>query len=125
MLKQLLCSIGLIGLALILLATRSSPWFDLGIGLLLLGGLLALFTVQDAIVLALQRSGRPADSYRVLVHLGSAIMAMIAATAFADDDPRVHDIRWFLLIGLPLLPYLHALLWKAITRYLFGCGKSL
>jgi hypothetical protein len=125
MLKRVLCSIGLIGLALILLTVRSSPWFDLGVGLLLLGGLLVLFTVQDAIVLALQRSGRPADSYRVLVHLGSALMAMIAISAFTDDDPRIHDIRWVLLIALPLLPYLYAFLWKAITRYLFGCGKSL
>jgi len=52
-------------------------------------------------------------------------MAMIAITAFTDDDPRVHDIRWFLMIALPLLPYLYAFLWKAMTRYLFGCGKSL
>jgi hypothetical protein len=120
MLERVLWNIGLITLAVMLLAVKTSPWLDIGIGLLILGSVLTLFTIRDAIVLALQRSGRSADRDRVLVHLGAVIMAMIAAPAFFSDAPRVHSVRWYLMVGLPLSLYLFSFLWGVMTRCLFG-----
>lgn len=120
MLKRVLYDIGLVVIALILLATRTSPWFDVGVGLLILGCVLTLFTIRDAIVSVLQRLGMPPDRDRALVHLAAAIMAMCAATTFFDNNQRIHGIRWFLMVALPLAPYLLASLWGAVTRCLFG-----
>lgn len=92
-------------------------WLDIGIGLFLLGCVMALFRVRDIIHRTLQRRGLDVSRDRVLVHLCAVVMAAFGAAMTLDDtDPRMAGIRWPLIIGLALSVYAFDALW----RLLFG-----
>lgn len=92
-------------------------WLDIGIGLFLLGSVMALFCVRDIIHLALQRRSLDVSRDRVLVHVCAVVMAALGAVMTLDDtDPRMGGIRWPLIIGLALGVYALDALW----RLLFG-----
>lgn len=92
-------------------------WLDIGIGLLLLGSIMALFCVRELIYRALQRRGRESSRDRVLVHLCAVVIASIAAAmTFDDSDPRMAGIRWPLIIGLALGVYAFGALWRLLFR---------
>jgi hypothetical protein len=109
----------LIDLALMLLGCfvvrLGDYWLNIGIGLFLLGCVMALFRVRDIIHRALQRRGLDISRDRVLVHLCAVVMAALGA-ALTLDDPRMAGIRWPLIIGLALCVYAFDALW----RRLFG-----
>jgi hypothetical protein len=109
-------------LGLFPIALNRSPWIDIGVGMLLLGGISSFFTMRDMIVQGLQRVGRQADRDRVFFHMCAAIMAAIGASTFASNDPRlVGGFRWFLLIGLPLSVYLFLFLYDKAMRLVGWC----
>ena len=90
-------------------------WLDIGIGLFLLGSVMALFCVRDITHRALQRRGLDVSRDRVLVHLCAVVMAALGAAMTLDDtDPRMAGIRWPLIIGLALSVYAFDALWRLI-----------
>lgn len=89
-----------------LVVRLNNHWVEIGIGLFLVGSIMALFSVRDIIHGTLQRRGFGVSRDRVLVHLCAIVMAAIgAAMTFDDTDPRMAGIRWPLIIGLPLCIY--------------------
>jgi len=111
--------------ALVPLAFPHSSWFDIGIGLLLIGGVTAMFNLRDAIVLGLRRLGRNPDPDRIFTHICMAVLvAWVASMLFGTDDPRLQgSAPWFYVIGAGLSVYLFKFLYGATMRaiaFLFG-----
>ena len=106
--------------AFVPLAFQQSPWFDIGIGLLLIGGVTAMFNLRATIVLGLQRLGRTPDPDRIFTHICAAVLvAWIAAMLSGTDDPRLQgSAPWFYVIGIGLSVYLFKFLYGMTMRAL-------
>ena len=88
-------------------------WLDIGIGLFLLGSVMALFCVRDIIRRALQRHGLDVSRDRVLVHLCAVVGATLGAVTTLDDtDLRMAGICWPFIIGLAPGAYAVDALWQ-------------
>ena len=104
--------------ALVPIAVGRSPWIHIGVGLLLIGGVTAIFNLRDAIVLGLRHLGRNPDPDRVFTHIGAACLtAFVAAMTFGTDDPRLQgNAPWFYVIGIGSTVYLFSFLYDKTMR---------
>jgi hypothetical protein len=120
--KKILLTVGLILVAMPLIAYGGGgPWTTVGIGFLLVAAILTLLNVRDAICLGLRRFGLAGERNKVLVHLCAALMALFALTvAFGEVEARLHAIRWYLLLGLPMEVYLFSFLYDKLMSFNFG-----
>lgn len=104
-------------------AGRGEPWVSIGIGFFLLAIIWSIFTLRDAIGLALRRSGQQTDKGKVLTHVVAVLAFLMAlAVGFGTDDPRMHGVRWFVLMALPGGVYVIAYSFDRITS-LYRSGR--
>jgi peptidoglycan/LPS O-acetylase OafA/YrhL len=104
--------------ALVPIAVGRSPWIHIGIGLLLIGGVSAMFNLRDALVLGLRRLGRNPDPDRIFKHIcATVLVAVIVPMLFGTDDPRLQgSAPWLYVIGAGLMVYLFSFLYDKTMR---------
>ncbi len=93
----------LAGLA-VLGASGEGTLGNVGVGIFLVGSVVLLYAVRDAICAALRLRGRPADPGRVFTHLCAGLMFLLGLGMFTE--PRLAGPwRWVMLFMLPAMFY--------------------
>ncbi len=93
----------LAGLA-VLGASGKGTLGNVGVGIFLVGSVVLLYAVRDAICAALRLRGRPADPGRVFTHLCAGLMFLLGLGMFTE--PRLAGPwRWVMLFMLPAMFY--------------------